>query len=359
MLQNNKKGKEVIPGFKNWKVRLDESVDTEQRIARVITVNKTNYNILIDGREVLAEASGKLIYSSEGETDLPVAGDFVVADVFDDLAIIHDVLPRFSFLKRKSAGKKVEFQSIAANIDYGFIVQAIDTDFNIRRLERYLAMIYEADIIPVIILTKTDLISEEEKEEKISLIEKNYNELKIFTVCNIDKNGIDEIINILEEDKTYCFLGSSGVGKSTLINNLTGNENLATREVRSSDKKGKHTTTRRELILLNNGSILIDTPGMRELANISIDDGLDETFYEISELIKECKFSDCNHTSDSGCALLNAVDKGIVSRERYDSFIKLKKESEHYESTYYEKKKKDKKFTKMCKTIMKEKSNKR
>jgi len=351
--------KDLIPGFKNWKARVDKIIDSDKKVARITAVNKTNYNILFDNREIIAELSGRLLYSSEDETSLPVVGDFVIVDIFDNLAIIHDILPRFSFLKRKNAGKKVEFQSIASNIDYGFIVQALDTDFNLRRLERYLAMIYDAGIIPLIILTKTDLISEKEKKEKVLSIQKNYKELKIFTISNVFKYGIDKLTNILEKDKTYCFLGSSGVGKSTLINNLTGFENLSTGEVRVSDKKGKHTTTRREIILLNNGTILIDTPGMRELANISIDEGLDEVFSEINFLTENCRFSDCNHITDSGCALVAAVENGNISRERYNSFIKLKKESEHYETTYYEKKRKEKKFSKMCKNIMREKNNKR
>lgn len=348
-----------IPGLENWKVKLDETITDETRIARVIAVNKTNYNILTEDKELIAELSGKLMYASESETQLPVAGDYIIVDVFDDLAIIHEVLPRFSFLKRKTSGKKIDYQSIAANIDYAFIVQAIDTDFNLRRLERYLTMIYESDITPILVLTKTDLVSEEEANQKIDLVKNNYNELEIFSVSNLSKAGIEKITKIFQKDKTYCLLGSSGVGKSTLVNNIIGSEELATGEVRASDRRGKHTTTRRELILLENGSVLIDTPGMRELANFAVDEGLNETFEEISELTTQCKFSDCNHTSDAGCALLNAVEKGEISEERYHSFIKLKKESDYYESSYYDKRKKDKERGKLYKSILQWKPDKR
>lgn len=342
-----------IPGLENWKNILNRSDIEENRIARIAAVNKTNFNLITNESEILGELSGRLMYSSEGETDLPVAGDFVVVDVFDELGIIHQVLPRFSFIKRKSSGKKIGIQAIASNIDYALVVQAVDTDFNLNRLERYLAMIYEAKISPVLILTKTDLVDKEELEEKISLVKNNYTELIILSVSNISKDGLEKIMEILKPDKTYCLLGSSGVGKSSLINNITNSHELAVGEVRESDKKGKHTTTRRELIRLDNGSILIDTPGMRELANFDIDEGLLETFNEIYEIIKECKFSDCNHINDSGCALVAAVEEDRISEKRYNNFIKLKKENEYYESSYLEKRKKDKEFGKMVKQVMK------
>lgn len=342
-----------LPGLVNWKIKVEKHLGSNCQIARIISVNKTNYNIQCESGDLIGELSGKLLFSSESEVELPVAGDFVRIDVFDELAIINEVLPRFSFLKRKTPGKKIDYQSIAANIDYALIVQAIDSDFNLRRLERYLTMIYDSEIIPIVLLTKTDLISKEEELEKISSIKNIYNALDIYTLSNVSKKGVEEVINILECDKTYCLLGSSGVGKSTLINNITGNDSIATGEVRISDKKGKHTTTKRELINLENGSILIDTPGMRELANFNVNDGLSETFIEIDDLINKCKFTDCNHISDSGCALIDAVDNGKVSEERYNSFIKLKKEADYYESSYLEKRRKDKEFGKMVKSVMK------
>ena len=353
--QEKKMENKNVPGFNIWNDKIKNDFSSNYMVARVAAVNKTNFNLIYEKGTITGELSGRLMYSAEDETELPATGDFVLIENFDDLAIIHEVLPRTSLLKRKSAGKKVDFQAIASNINYALIVQAIDSDFNLRRLERYLAMVFESGIIPIVVLTKTDLISDEEKKEKIVLIQNNYPDIKIFSLSNIDKSGIEEFYEFLKPGITFCLIGSSGVGKSSLINNLTESENLSTNEVRNSDKKGKHTTTRRELIVLDNDSVLIDTPGMRELANFNIDSGISETFEEIFELTSECKFSDCNHISDSGCAVIKAVEDGVISNDRYKNFIKIKKENEYYESSYLEKKRKDKEFGKMVKTVMKTK----
>ena len=200
-----------------------------------------------------------MLYSAESAEDFPTVGDFVLFQNFEDdsLAIIHKVLPRNSLLKRKSAGKKVEYQLIAANVDFAIIVQALDNDFNPKRLERYLAMTNEFGIEPIILFSKSDLISADEIDKILSNLKLNSQKIKVITFSNFDKNNIESIRKILEPRKTYCMIGSSGVGKTTLLNNLIGKDEFKVNEVRENDSKGRHTTTNRELIILENGSMII------------------------------------------------------------------------------------------------------
>lgn len=329
--------------------------------ARVITVNKESYIINNGEKEFFAKLTGNMLYSAESPEDFPTVGDFVLFQNFEDdsLAIIHKVLPRKSLLKRKSAGKKVEYQLIAANVDFAIIIQALDQDFNPKRLERYLAMANEFEIEPIILFSKADLINDDQKDKILADIQLSLKNYQVISFSNFDKGNIENIRKILEPRKTYCLIGSSGVGKTTLLNNLLGADEFKINEVRENDSKGRHTTTSRQLTLLENGAMIIDTPGMRELANISLSEGIEITFDEIAELTKGCKFSDCTHTVEKGCAVLEALESGELDIERYNNFIKLKKESAYYERSYLEKRKRDKEFGKMVKSILKEKQNKR
>jgi ribosome biogenesis GTPase len=329
--------------------------------ARVITVNKESFIINDGEKEFFAKLTGNMLYSAESAEDFPTVGDFVLFQNFEDdsLAIIHKLLPRNSLLKRKSAGKKVEYQLIAANVDFAIIVQALDNDFNPKRLERYLAMTNEFGIEPIILFSKSDLISVDEREKILSGLKLNSQKIKVITFSNFDKNNIESIRKILEPRKTYCMIGSSGVGKTTLLNNLIGKDEFKVNDVRENDSKGRHTTTNRELVILENGSMIIDTPGMRELGNISLYEGIEITFDEITELTNNCRFSDCSHNVEKGCAVLEALESGELDSERYNNFIKLKKESAYYERSYLEKRKRDKEFGKMVKSILKDKKNKR
>jgi len=326
-------------------------------IGRIITVNKESYNISDGSNDYFAKLTGNMLYASDSPEDFPTVGDFVKFQKFeeDSLAIIHKVLERKSLLKRKSSGKKVEYQLIGANIDFAIIIQALDNDFNINRLERYLTMVREFGIEPIILFSKSDLRSANDCKNIIETVKLRVQESKIITFSNLDSNSIDQLTRILEPQKTYCLLGSSGVGKTTLINNLLGKNEFKTREVREGDSKGKHTTTNRHLIVLDNGAMIVDTPGMRELANISVSDGIGQTFDEITELGTKCKFTDCTHTVEKGCAILEALENGDLDEKRFDNFIKLKKESDHYERSYLEKRKRDKEFGKMVKSILKNK----
>jgi len=346
-------------GFNHWfQSRLDVDKATVHKLARVVSVHKDRYVITNGLVELFAELSGHLSYTADSATALPTIGDWVYADFFDDdtHAIIHGVVPRKTLLQRKTAGKQVDYQLIAANIDVALIIQSADYNFNLRRLERYLVMVNESGITPVILLSKCDLLSQKEVDDIIESVTKIAPEVTVIAFSNLSGKNIDTIKDSLLPAKTYCLLGSSGVGKTTLLNGFVGREQFETQAVSKKQSKGKHTTTSRELIILENGAMLIDTPGMRELGNMSVDAGIEETFSDISALSKNCKFGNCSHTNEKGCAILEAIRKGELSDERYRNYIKMINESAFNEMSYYEKRKKDKAFGKLIRSTIKNKN---
>lgn len=346
-------------GFSDWfHDRIDTKKSATHEIARVVSVHRDSFAITNGSSgEVFAEGSGNLLFTADSASDLPTTGDFVYADFYDDEshAIIHEVLPRKTVLKRKAAGKLVDFQLIASNIDVAFIVQSVDYNLNLRRLERYLVMVNESGITPIILLSKCDLISYGEAEIVKNEVQCIAQEATVLLFSNVDRESVETIKQSMLPGQTYCLLGSSGVGKTTLLNNILGNEQFETQTVSKKENKGRHTTTRRELILLDTGALLIDTPGMRELGNISVDTGIDETFSDITELSHQCKFGDCSHTGEQGCAILMAIKDGELDEQRYKNYVKMKKESAFNEMSYSEKKKKDKDFGKLIKSTLKSK----
>jgi ribosome biogenesis GTPase len=317
-------------------------------LARVIEVNKNSYVVSNGFHEIIAELSGKFIFNAKEAVDLPTVGDWVAIQAIDNstFAIIHSVLPRLTLLKRKESGKRIDFQLIAANIDFGLVMQPAD-QLNFKLLDRYIVMLNECRIEPVVVISKIDLLSPEEVESmKNDLAGSRY---QYILISNIADKGTDELSGRLIPFKTYCLLGKSGVGKTSLLNALLHKNILTVNEIREKDGKGRHTTVRRQLLCLDSGSIFIDTPGMRELGNFEISAGLDRTFDEILSNAKNCRFRDCTHTYEEGCAILQAVTDGGIEEDRYRNYLKLKKEADFYEMSYLERRKKDKSFGKMKK----------
>lgn len=299
---------------------------------RVAIENKTNYLVLTERGDVTGEVSGKYLFEAGKQSELPKVGDWVVVSLFNDntQAVIHNILPRQTKISRKSSDKKIDEQIIAANVDVVFIVQSLDNNFNINRLERYLATVHQSGAKPVIVLNKADLCSD--VNEKIESVKNRTGVVDAYAVSAVNKNGMAELSNHICEGNTIAFVGSSGVGKSTLINLLLGADKLKTNEVKIADSKGKHTTTKRELVPLPSGGILIDTPGMRELGLWNVENGISQTFSEFEEYADACKYSDCTHIHETGCAVLSALAEGKISNKRYESYIKLRKELRYLES---------------------------
>jgi ribosome biogenesis GTPase len=271
-----------------------------------------------------------------------------------NLCIIYKILPRFSIVSRQAVGQFGEIQIIATNIDYAFLIQAVDRDFNINRLERYLTICYSSKVSPIIVLTKTDLISEQKVSEIIKSINQRITNIPVVAISNETQDGYEALKKVIEKGMTYCMLGSSGVGKSTMLNNLSGRTIMRTDAISTSTNKGRHVTSHRELIVLENGGILIDNPGMRDVGIVDTAQGLETTFDKIFSFSQTCKFKDCTHISETGCSVLEAVEKGDIDKSSYESYLKMEKEKAHFESTVAQRRKKDKDFGKMVKNYKKD-----
>jgi len=291
-------------------------------IGRVSFFDGTHYTIITEGGDIRGRASSKVL--GEGA---PAVGDWVVVKLSDTANIIMKVLPRKSCISRKIPGKEVQEQVIAANVDLLFIVMGADNDFNLRRLERYLAMAFASGSRPVILLNKTDTI--DDLEDKVAQINDIAGKAPVHPISALKGQGLEVLDRYLEQGVTAALVGSSGVGKSTLINRLLREEKQKTGDVRKIGGKGRHVTTSRELIVLPNGGILIDNPGLRELQLWGDENMLEEAFRDIAELSISCRFKDCQHLSEPDCEVKNAVEDGRLDRSRYENFLKMKKELHH------------------------------
>ncbi|MCK9617019.1 MAG: ribosome small subunit-dependent GTPase A [Lentimicrobiaceae bacterium] len=336
------------------KLRIENNLK-DFEIGRIVSEHKERYIVKTGKGELEAEVTGNLRFSAKSREDFPAVGDWVTLTTYDsDFGIIHKILSRFSVIKRQAVGQFGEIQIIATNIDYAFIIQAVDRDFNINRLERYLTICNSSKVSPIIILSKIDLINEHQVSEILKNIKARIKNVPIIAISNKSQDGYDTIKKTIEKGKTYCMLGSSGVGKSTLINNLSGKTIMQTDTISQATNKGRHVTSHRELIILENGGILVDNPGMREVGIADSTSGLEITFDMIVGFSQNCKFKNCSHTNEIGCSVLEAVEKGEIDKASYENYLKMEREKAYFESTVAERQKKDKDFGKMLKNYKKD-----
>ena len=336
------------------KFRIDNNLQGFE-IARVVEEHKERYKVRTNTGELEAEIIGNMRFTAKSREDFPAVGDWVALITYDnDYGIIHKIFPRFSIIKRQAVGQFGEVQMIAANIDYALIIQSVDRDFNVNRIERYLTICNSSKVSPIILLSKTDLIDQSLISGMLEILKDRVKEVPIIAVSNQTQNGYDNLKALIEKGKTYCLLGSSGVGKSTLLNNLSGKALMRTDTISESSNRGRHVTSHRELIVLENGGILIDNPGLRAVGIADSTSGLEITFNQIIELSRSCKFKDCTHTNEVGCSVLKSVEKGEIDQSSYENYLKMEKEKAHFESTVVEKRKKDKEFGKILKNYKKD-----
>ncbi|MHC4598424.1 MAG: ribosome small subunit-dependent GTPase A [Planctomycetota bacterium] len=323
----------------------------EETVARVAAVDRDRLLLVDETGQFPGRLAGRYLHHHHRAEEMPCVGDWVTLSKEPDggFGVIRGLLERRTSLRRKAAGNVTEQQMIAANVDFVVVVQACDYDFNLKRLERYLVMVLDGGAEPFILLTKTDLVDPAVLEVQRGDLRDAGITAPIIALSNVTQEGVDDFQRALVPGKTYSFVGSSGVGKSTLINRLLGREVLETRVV-SGTGEGRHTTTRRELIRLEDGALVIDNPGMREFGILDAEAGLGSSYSDVADLASGCRFRNCTHTGEPGCAVREAVGSGEVSQGHFDNYLKLRKEAEFYEMSAAEKRKKDRDFGKFIKS---------
>lgn len=342
-------------GWNAWFEERAES-DSADILARVVAVDRNSLLLMNQNGTFRAKMAGSYLHHHPLLQELPCVGDWVGVERNkpEECGLVNLLLERRTLLRRKQVGESSDYQMIAANIDYVLIVQSCHGDFNLKRLERYLVMVREGGADPCILLAKTDLVEPEILASQVAEIRAAGITAPVLTLSNVTLEGVEEFNRTLLPTKTYCFVGSSGVGKSTIINQLLGKEMLLTGDL-SETGEGMHTTVRRELIILENGALVIDNPGMREFGVLGSKDGVRDSFTDITNLASGCRYSDCSHTNEPICAVRESVKSGTISQEHYDNYIKLSGESKFNQLSYAEKRKKDRTFGKFKKTAKKEK----
>lgn len=322
---------------------------SDHSIARVLAAHKERYTVQSDEGSFEAEVIGKIRFTAQSRADYPAVGDWVeISPYGPNEAIIYNVLPRTSVLSRKAAGSE-EGQLIATNVDTALIVQAMDRDFNLNRIDRFIALAQASHITPWVVLSKVDLLDEASLQERRQAIQKSHPGIAVLSISNQLPEGITHLQQRMQGGATYCLIGSSGVGKSTLINQLRASEDLATGALSQSTGKGRHTTTHRELFVPANGAIVIDNPGVREVGLVSSEGGTTTSFEGIEAYAAKCRFKDCTHTNEPGCAVIEAMVENEIPRLFYENYLKLRRESEFFESSALERKRKGKELSKLVK----------
>ena len=335
--------------------RARATCDAACGVGRVAAVDRDQLVLLDEAGAFRAKLSGKFLYASVSSSERPCVGDWVCVarSSADQFGLVHGLLERKTSLRRTAVGSPFDYQMIAANVDVVIIVQSCHYDFNLNRLERYLVMVRDGGATPSILLTKTDLVGREVLAAQLAQISSAGIQAPVLTLSNVTGEGLDELRRILVPGKTYCFVGSSGVGKSTIINGLVGRDVLATKAV-SGTGEGRHATVRRELLVLENGSMVIDNPGMREFGVSGSGGGIEASHADIMSLASRCHFRDCTHTNERQCAVLEALESGALDRVHYENFLKLRSESAYLQMSYAEKRKKDKEFGRFIKSAKKD-----
>jgi ribosome biogenesis GTPase / thiamine phosphate phosphatase len=342
-------------GWDDWFASRSGPCGGTGRVARVAAVDRDQFLLAGTPGFFRAKLSGKFLHESADASQRPCVGDWVCVEktAQDQFGMVHAVLERRTSLRRKAPGDPVAYQMIAANVDFVIVVQSCHYDFNLKRLERYLVMVTDGGAIPMILLTKTDLVAPDVLAAQRDEIRSAGITEPVVTVSNVTQEGLDELRGVLAPRKTYCFVGSSGVGKSTLINALLGRDVLQTEDV-SGSGEGRHTTVRRELLLLANGAMVIDNPGMREFGVLGAEGGIEASYSDILALASQCRFGDCTHTTEPGCAVLDALDDRRIGADHYENFLTLRRESEYYQLSYAERRKKDRDFGRFIKSAKKD-----
>lgn len=329
-------------------------------VARVISEHRGLYVVKNSSGEYQGKVRGKQMLEATSRYDYPVVGDWIAITVLDEKHVaIESILKRKTIISRNAEDRSRknnirDIQVISANIDVAFIVQSVDRDYNLNRFERYILIAENGGVEPILALNKIDLISGSELGSIKKEINDRFGSIRVVAISTIDGSLVEELNDVLKRYKTYCFLGSSGVGKSSIIKLLTNGKNIKVSEIGEHSNRGRHTTTERQMYFSNNGSILIDNPGIREVG-MGGDINDSKYFGDISSMKSECKFSNCTHTHEPGCAIFKMIEQGEINKEKYSNYVNMKKETEYYEMSDYEKRQKDKNFGKMVKSVLKNK----